>query len=56
MDDIHAAIIENADLEVITEDGGERRKAGTIVIGDTIRLRKQRSFFPAFSSSSKKRK
>jgi hypothetical protein len=56
MDDIHAAIIENADLEVITEGGGERRKPGTIVVGDTIRLRKQRSFFPVFSRSSKKRK
>jgi hypothetical protein len=27
MDDVHAAIIENPDIEVITEQGGERRDA-----------------------------
>ncbi len=47
--DIHSAIIENPDLEVITQAGGERRKPNTIGIGDSIKLRGQRSFFPMFS-------
>ena len=47
-DDIHAAIIDNPDLEVITPAGGERRKANTIAIDDVIRLKRQRSFFPMF--------
>jgi three-Cys-motif partner protein len=46
--DIHSAIIDNPDLQVITEDGGERRKANTIRASDTLRLKKQRSFFPLF--------
>jgi three-Cys-motif partner protein len=53
MDDIHEAIIENNDLVVITESGGERRKAGTIIVGDTIRLKKQRSMFPMFPGHKK---
>ena len=48
MDDIHSAIIENPDLEVVTEAGGERRKAHTIVITDALKLKRQRSFFPMF--------
>jgi len=48
MDDVHAAIIDNPDLEVITETGGERRKANTIGPGDTLRMKQQRSFFPIF--------
>jgi three-Cys-motif partner protein len=48
MDDVHAAIIENQELEVITERGGERRKANTIELGDTLRIKQQRSFFPIF--------
>lgn len=47
-DDIHSAIIENPDLEVITPAGGERRKANTIAVNDVIRLKTQRSFFPMF--------
>lgn len=43
-DDIHEAIMENPDLEVITSGGGERRKAHTIGRDDTIRLKKQMSF------------
>ena len=50
-DDIHAAIIENPDLEVITPAGGGRRKASAIVVGDTIKLKKQLTFFPKFLSS-----
>jgi three-Cys-motif partner protein len=48
MDDVHAAIIENPDLEVLTASGGERRKANTIGAGDTLRMKRQRSFFPIF--------
>lgn len=48
-DDVHSAIIENLDLEVITEVGGERRKASTIMIADTIKLKRQISFFPMFT-------
>jgi three-Cys-motif partner protein len=47
--DINSAIIENPDVDVITEDGGERRKPSTIKTGDTLRMRHQRSFFPMFS-------
>ena len=49
--DIHSALIENPDIEVITPQGGERRKAGTIDIGDTIKLKTQASFFPIFHKS-----
>jgi three-Cys-motif partner protein len=52
MDDVHAAIIENPDLEVTTESGGERRKATTIGAGDVLRMKQQRSFFPIFLSAS----
>lgn len=48
MDDIHAAMIENPDLEVITEQGGERRKPATIGPDDTLKIKRQRSFFPIF--------
>ncbi len=47
-DDVHAAIIESPDLEVLTPAGGARRKAHTIGIEDVIKLRRQRSFFPMF--------
>lgn len=47
-EDIHAAIIENPDVEVITPAGGERRKATTIGVHDVLKLRTQRSFFPMF--------
>ena len=47
-DDIHAAIIDNPDLEVITPIGGERRKANTIAVNDVIKLKRQTSFFPMF--------
>jgi three-Cys-motif partner protein len=50
-DDIHTAIIENPDLEVITETGGERRKANTIEPSDVLRMKLQRSFFPIFLSN-----
>jgi three-Cys-motif partner protein len=52
MDDVHAAIIDNPDLQVTTESGGERRKANTIAVGDILRTRKQLSFFPIFLGSA----
>lgn len=45
-DDIHAAMLESEDLEVVTKNGGLRRRGNTISIGDTLRLKAQRSFFP----------
>jgi len=47
-DDVHSAIIESPDLEVITPAGGERRKANTIGVNDIIKVKTQRSFFPMF--------
>ncbi|WP_374309740.1 three-Cys-motif partner protein TcmP [Dongia sp.] len=47
-DDIHKAIIENPELEVLTPAGGERRKANTIDTEDILKLKSQRSFFPLF--------
>ena len=52
-DDVHAAIIENPDLEIITQAGGERRKANTITVTDVIKLKNQRSFFPMFIDPGK---
>ncbi|MBK6897501.1 MAG: three-Cys-motif partner protein TcmP [Alphaproteobacteria bacterium] len=50
--DIHQVLIDNDDLEVLTPTGGERRTAHTIKTGDTIRLKRQRSFFPMFPKKS----
>jgi len=47
-DDIHTAIGENPDLEVITPGGGKRQKSNTISAGDTLKLKTQKSFFPMF--------
>jgi three-Cys-motif partner protein len=44
-DDIHAAMIESEELDIFTDSGGQRRKANTITVGDTIKLKSQRSFF-----------
>lgn len=51
-DDIHAAMIEGPDLQIITEAGGERRKGNMIVASDTLKVRPQRSFFPMFFNES----
>lgn len=48
MDDIHTAIIQNPDIQVLTPSGGERRKANMIDADDTLRMKRQRSFFPIF--------
>ena len=55
-DDVHASIIDNPDLEVITPAGGERRKANTIGVNDVIKLRRQRSFFPLFLKAEMRKK
>ena len=55
-DDVHFAIIENPDLEVITADGGERRKANTIRASDTLRMKKQLSFPKFFGAPPGPRK
>jgi len=48
-DDIHEMIIENPDVEVITESGkGERRKATTIKATDILKLKSQKSWFSMF--------
>jgi hypothetical protein len=54
MDDIHAAMVENPDLEIITEAGGERRKPNTIHPDDTLRMKRQRTMFPMFVRSKLK--
>jgi hypothetical protein len=55
-DDIHEAMIENPDLEVITEAGGARRSPKAIGAGDILRLKQQRSFFPVFFTEEKAKK
>lgn len=52
-DDIHEMIIENPDLEVITESGGKRRQANTIKASDRIKLKSQQSLFFMFSGTDK---
>lgn len=54
MDDVHRAIIENPDIAVITPGGGERRSANSIGVGDVLKLKRQRSFFPKFLDASPK--
>ena len=44
-DDIHTAIFENTDLEVITNSGYQRRFPHTISLEDTLRIKKQLSFY-----------
>ncbi|MCR6700932.1 MAG: three-Cys-motif partner protein TcmP [Dokdonella sp.] len=47
-DDIHKSIIDNPDIEVITPNGGRRREAKTIDVGDTLKLKSQRSIIFGF--------
>lgn len=44
-DDLRTAIFESPDVEILTETGGTRRKAGTIRDDDVLRVSRQRSFF-----------
>lgn len=53
-DDVHQAIMENPDVEVITPAGGERRRANAIVVGDVLKLKRQKSFFPMFLEAGKR--
>ncbi len=55
MDDVHAAMIGNPDLEVITPSGGTRRAASMISSDDVLRLKPQRSLFPMFSLPLRKK-
>lgn len=50
--DIHAALIDNPDIEVITKYGGARRRANAINVNDTVKLKPQRSFHQLFSPKS----
>jgi hypothetical protein len=52
-DDIHSAMLENSDLEVVTEAGGERRKPNTIRADDQLRMKRQRTLFPIFLGPKK---
>lgn len=52
-DDIHAMIIENSDLEVITESGRKRRRANTIKATDTLKINSQTSFVFTFPKRPK---
>ena len=52
-DDVHQAIIENPDIQVITPGGGERRSPNAIGVGDVLKLKRQKSFFPMFLDASK---
>jgi three-Cys-motif partner protein len=51
--DIHAAMLECEDMEVVTSNGGVRRKGHTILVGDTLRLKHQHSFFSMFGNEPK---
>ena len=51
-EDIHEMIIENEDIEVITDSGGSRRKPNAIKPNDTLKLKIQPSFFPIFRQDS----
>ncbi len=48
MDDIHEAMVDNPDVEVVIEGGGVRRSPNTIKPDDTLRLKRQLTFFPRF--------
>lgn len=52
-DDIHSAMLSSEDLEIVTPNSGERRSANTIKVGDIIRLKNQRSFYPMFAATPK---
>jgi hypothetical protein len=51
MDDIHAAMTESPDVEVVTTDGGVRRRPNGIRADDTLRMKSQRTLFPLFLKS-----
>lgn len=53
-DDVHRAIIDNPDIEVITPAGGERRSVNGISVGDVLKLKRQKSFFPMFLDAAQR--
>lgn len=53
-DDVHQAIIDNPDVQVITPAGRERRSARAIDAGDVLKLKDQKSFFPMFFDAAAK--
>ena len=53
-DDIHSAIFESPDLEVLTTSGNQRRAPHTISLDDTLRLKKQLSFYLPNTSKDRK--
>jgi three-Cys-motif partner protein len=56
MDDIHAVMIDNPDLEVITRSGASRRSPKSIKADDVLRLKTQRTFPNFFGANETKRK
>jgi hypothetical protein len=52
-DEIHSAMFENPDIEIITKSGAGRRKANTISPEDTLRIKRQLSMFPVFLNSKR---
>lgn len=48
-EDIHDMIMENHELEVLTETGGKRRQANAIKPSDTLKLKTQKSFIFTFT-------
>lgn len=52
-DDIHEMMMTNPDLEVLTPTGNARRAANQIDVGDTLRVKSQKSFFPLFLGKGK---
>lgn len=53
-DDIHAVLIDNSDLEVLTPTGNLRRSPNAIKLDDLLRLKIQRTMFPMFVRKNKK--
>ena len=51
-EDIHKAIIEHPDIEVLTKKGGERRVHTTIKTTDILKLKNQKSFFFMFTGKT----
>jgi len=45
-DDIHQAMIDNPEVQILTSEGGERRSPNTIKSDDILKLHNQRSLFP----------
>jgi hypothetical protein len=53
-DDVHTAILDSPDIEVIMPTSGERRNANTIAVNDVLKLKVQTSFHPTFFTAGTK--